>query len=114
MYMHPKTFLWIQEQDRERMFQQRALERAARSGGEQRPGLVRGGLASIVKFVRQAAVAASRRADQDGSDLAADRRFERLTADRRRPSYWGRRDDDRALSWRHGPAPEQPDLRRPF
>ena len=55
MYMHPKTYLWIQEQDRERMFQQRALERAARSGGEQRPGLVRGGLASIVKFVRQAA-----------------------------------------------------------
>ena len=55
MYMHPKTFLWIQEQDRERMFQQRALERAARSGGEQRPGIVRGGLASIVKFVRHAA-----------------------------------------------------------
>ena len=55
MYMHPKTFLWIQEQDRERMFQQRALERAAKSGGEQRPGIVRGGLASIVKFVRQAA-----------------------------------------------------------
>ena len=54
MYMHPKTYLWIQEQDRERMFQQRALERAARSGGEQRPGIVRGGLASIVKFVRKA------------------------------------------------------------
>jgi hypothetical protein len=52
MYMHPKTFLWIQEQDRERMFQQRALERAAREGGEQRPGLVRGGIASIVRFVR--------------------------------------------------------------
>ena len=54
MYMHPKTFLWLQEQDRERMFQQRALQRAAREGGEQRPGLVRGGIASIVKFVRQA------------------------------------------------------------
>ena len=54
MYMHPETHLWLQEQDRERMFQQRALERAARSGGEQRPGLVRGGIASIVKFVRQA------------------------------------------------------------
>ncbi len=53
MYMHPKTYLWLQEQDRERMFQQRALQRAARSGGEQRPGLVRGGIASIVKFVRQ-------------------------------------------------------------
>jgi hypothetical protein len=55
MYMHPKTYLWLQEQDRERMFQQRALQRAARSGGEQRPGIVRGGIASIVKFVRQAA-----------------------------------------------------------
>ena len=54
MYMHPKTYLWLQEQDREREFQQRALERAARSGGEQRPGLVRGGIASIVKFVREA------------------------------------------------------------
>jgi hypothetical protein len=52
--MHPKTYLWLQEQDRERMFQQRALQRAARSGGEQRPGLVRGGIASIVKFVRKA------------------------------------------------------------
>ena len=54
MYMHPKTYLWLQEQDRERMFQQRALQRAAKSGGEQRPGLVRGGIASIVKFIRQA------------------------------------------------------------
>jgi hypothetical protein len=54
MYMHPKTYLWLQEQDRERMFQQRALQRAAQSGGEQRPGLVRGGIASIVKFIRQA------------------------------------------------------------
>ena len=54
MYMHPKTYLWLQEQDRERMFQQRALQRAARSGGEQRPGLVRGGIASIVKFIRSA------------------------------------------------------------
>ena len=54
MYMHPKTYLWLQEQDREREFQQRALQRAAHSGGEQRPGMVRGGIASIVKFVREA------------------------------------------------------------
>ena len=54
MYMHPNTYLWLQEQDREREFQLRALQRAAQSGGEQRPGLVRGGIASIVKFVRQA------------------------------------------------------------
>ena len=54
MYMHPKTYLWLQEQDRERMFQQRALQRLAESGGEHRPGLVRGGIASIVKFFREA------------------------------------------------------------
>jgi hypothetical protein len=54
MYMHPKTYLWLQEQDRERELQQRALQRAAQSGGEQHPGLVRGGIASIVKFFRQA------------------------------------------------------------
>ena len=76
MYMHPKTFLWIQEQDRERMFQQRALERAARSGGEQRPGLVRGGLASIAS---SSAMPTSPRAAGPTRrvDLAADRRFER-------------------------------------
>ena len=84
MYMHPKTFLWIQEQDRERMFQQRALERAARSGGEQRPGIVRGGIASIVKFVRQATSPAGPTAPTRSH--AADRRFARLTLDRRRPS----------------------------
>ena len=38
MYMHPETFLWMHEQDRERAMTQRALERAARGGGEQRPG----------------------------------------------------------------------------
>ena len=113
MYMHPKTYLWIQEQDRERMFQQRALQRAARSGGEQRPGLVRGGIASIVKFVRQADVAI-RRAGRDRSDLAADRRFERLTLDRRRPSSGGGGATTGPYHGGHGPAPEQPDLRRPF
>jgi hypothetical protein len=65
MYMHPKTYLWLQEQDREREFQQRALQRAARSGGEQRPGLVRGGIASIVKFIRQATSPAAGPADAD-------------------------------------------------
>ena len=29
LYMHPRTFLWMQEQDRERMLAQHALERAA-------------------------------------------------------------------------------------
>ena len=103
MYMHPKTFLWIQEQDRERMFQQRALERAARSGGEQRPG-TRPWWPRQHRQVRPPGhLAASRRADPVEPDLAVDRRFERLTEDRRRPSYWGWRDDDRALSWRAWP-----------
>jgi hypothetical protein len=54
MYMHPKTYLWLQEQDRERMLTERALQRAAREGGEQRPGLVRGGISSFADFLRKA------------------------------------------------------------
>lgn len=52
--MHPNTFLWLQEQDRERAMTQRALERAARSGGEQRPGLARGGINGFARILRQA------------------------------------------------------------
>ena len=54
MYMHPKTYLWLQEQDRERMLTERALQRAAREGGEQRPGLARGGISSFADFLRKA------------------------------------------------------------
>jgi len=43
MYMHPETFLWLQEQDRERAATQRALERAARGGGRD-DGTARGGI----------------------------------------------------------------------
>jgi hypothetical protein len=57
--MHPKTFLWLQEQDRERAMTQRALERAARSGGEQRPGLARGGITSFAKVLRRVGSAAA-------------------------------------------------------
>lgn len=53
MYMHPKTYLWLQEQDRERMLTERALQRAAREGGEQRPGLARGGISSFARFLRK-------------------------------------------------------------
>jgi hypothetical protein len=52
--MHPNTYLWMIEQDRERAMIQRALERAARSGGEQRPGLIRGGITSFAQLARQA------------------------------------------------------------
>ena len=55
--MHPNTYLEMIEQDRERAMIQRALERAARSGGEQRPGLVRGGLTSFARLARQAGTA---------------------------------------------------------
>jgi hypothetical protein len=43
MYMHPTTFLWLHELDRERAATQRALERAAR-GGEPDDGVARGGM----------------------------------------------------------------------
>jgi hypothetical protein len=52
--MHPNTVLWLQEQDRERAMTQRALERAARSGGEQRPGLARGGINGFARVLRRA------------------------------------------------------------
>ena len=55
----PKTYLWMVDQDRERAMTQHALERAARSGGEQRPGLVRGGISSFVKLARRAGAAAT-------------------------------------------------------
>lgn len=55
----PKTYLWMVEQDRERAMTQHALERAARSGGEQRPGLLRGGIAAITRLVRQAGSSAT-------------------------------------------------------
>ena len=52
--MHPNTYLEMIEQDRERAMIQRALERAARSGGEQRPGVFRGGITSFARLARQA------------------------------------------------------------
>ena len=54
MFMHPKTYLWLQDQDRERLMTQRALQRAAREGGEQRTGEARGGLSSFASLLRKA------------------------------------------------------------
>ena len=59
MHMHPTDFLWIHEQESERQMTQRALERAARSGGEQRPGQARGGIAAFVRKLRRVAGAAA-------------------------------------------------------
>jgi uncharacterized protein (DUF2267 family) len=53
--MHPDSYLWLIEQDRERAMAQRALERAAREGGEQRPDLARGGISALFRVLRQAA-----------------------------------------------------------
>jgi phytoene dehydrogenase-like protein len=58
MYMHPKTYLWLHEQERERTMAQAALARAARSGREPGPGLVKGGIASLAHALRRAASAA--------------------------------------------------------
>lgn len=52
MYMHPTTFLWLNEIDREREMTQRALERAAR-GGEPDDGVARGGI-SLAKALEKA------------------------------------------------------------
>jgi hypothetical protein len=57
MLMHPESHIWLVDQDRERAMTQRALERAARSGGSERPGLVRGGIVSFARFVRRAGAA---------------------------------------------------------
>jgi hypothetical protein len=48
----PHTFLWLHEQNRELEQTQRALERAAQTG-ERRPGLVRAGLSSFTRLVRE-------------------------------------------------------------
>jgi hypothetical protein len=53
VYMHPETYIWMVEQDRERAMAQRAFERAAREGGEQRPGLARGGISAFARVLRQ-------------------------------------------------------------
>ena len=51
--MDPTTHLWLVEQDRERAMTQRALERAARAGGERRPAEDRGGI-SLAKVLHRA------------------------------------------------------------
>ena len=79
MYMHPKTYLWLQEQDRERMLTERALQRAAREGGEQRPGLARGGISSFADFLRKVNLIDK---DPDLTNLFADRFVKARSANR--------------------------------
>jgi hypothetical protein len=54
MHLHPNDYLWMAEQDRDRAMAQRALERAARSGGDDQPGAFRGGLTSLAAILRRA------------------------------------------------------------
>ena len=57
--MDPTTHLWLVEQDRERAMTRRALERAARAGGEQRPWLARGGILGLATVLRRAGASIS-------------------------------------------------------
>ena len=49
-----QAYAAMMDPDRERAMTRRALERAARAGGEQRPGLARGGFTSFAKLLRTA------------------------------------------------------------
>ena len=60
MHMHPDTYLWLVEQDRERAMTKRALERAAREGGDQHPGLDRGSISGFVRNLAQSAASTIR------------------------------------------------------
>jgi hypothetical protein len=57
VYLHPETHIWLIEQDRERAMAKKALERAAREGGQQNPGVERGGISGLVRVIRQSAAA---------------------------------------------------------
>ena len=70
MYMHPKTFLWLNELDRERTMTQRALERAAR-GGEPDDGVARGGINRIIGKARDAVTNLHVGGPRSGSPLAS-------------------------------------------
>ena len=50
MYMHAETYLRMVEQDRERMLAERALQRAAREGRDERAGVDRGGINAFTRF----------------------------------------------------------------
>ena len=55
MHMHPEAYIEMVDQDRERALTLRALQRAAREGGTQQPGMARGGIAGFAALLRSAA-----------------------------------------------------------
>ena len=67
MYMHPESYLEMVDQDRERAMTLRALQRAAREGGTQQPGLARGGIAAFATLLRSVATALGGRAQETGA-----------------------------------------------
>ena len=72
MYMHPETQLWLIEQDRERAMIKRALERAAREGGEQQPGRDRGAISGFVRVLQNAAATILSRPAGPGRNVRLD------------------------------------------
>ena len=70
MYLHPNDYLWMADQDRERAMAQRALERAARTGGEVHSSTLRGGISSIVGILRRAAASTTNLGPGDSSPTA--------------------------------------------
>ena len=134
-YRQPKIFLWMMEQDRERAQALRALERAARSGGEDRPGLARGGIVQLRQALRRATLATQLASRPFRPDLSSDRLVGGLKPVwplRSRASLPARESLEPPWPWLfearfpvrratagayhpgHGPAPVQPGLRRPL
>lgn len=64
MHMHPETHIQMVDQDRERALTLRALQRAARDGGSQQPGLARGGIAGFAALLRSVATALGGRSQE--------------------------------------------------
>ena len=67
MHMHPEAYIEMVDQDRERALTLRALQRAAREGGAQHPGMARGGIAGFAALLRSAAATVGRPSESDAT-----------------------------------------------
>ena len=72
MFMHPISHLALLDWEREYGMKQRALERRARDGAYQQPGLARGGISSFARFLRRAAAAIDLRPGSAGRTSLTD------------------------------------------
>ncbi len=59
MYLHPKTYVFLTPEDRERIIRQRAPERPFGSGGKRTPGLARRGVLGLARALRWTSSAAA-------------------------------------------------------